>query len=181
MSLPYRQRRRLRHLAKALRGSDPHLTAMLSIFTRLTAGECMPAREQLGPRRRGICALLMRVLSLVARLAAGGASAASARLGLAIAGRLADTRARPGLDGPEAGGADGRPRGAFHSPGPPPVPSGYVTPRGRPGTAWGGLGRAAGWPRRSAANYIVVREVPFHPASAFDGTAIGQRGPRQHG
>ena len=86
MSLPYRQRRRLRHLARVLRGSDPHLTAMLSIFTRLTAGECMPAREQLGPRRRGICALLMRVLSLVARLAAGGASAASARLGLAIAG-----------------------------------------------------------------------------------------------
>lgn len=31
-----------------------HLTAMLSIFARLTAGERMPAREQLGPRRREI-------------------------------------------------------------------------------------------------------------------------------
>lgn len=39
MSLPYRQQWRLRHIDHALRRSDPHLAAMLAIFTRLTAGE----------------------------------------------------------------------------------------------------------------------------------------------
>ena len=80
MSLPYRQRRRLRHAGQMLRGSDPYLTAMLSIFARHTAGERMPGREQLGPRRRGIRLLLIRLLGLVARLAAKGVGLASAGL-----------------------------------------------------------------------------------------------------
>lgn len=47
MSLPYRQQWRLRHINRALRRSDPHLAAMLAIFTRLTAGEKIRDAEQL--------------------------------------------------------------------------------------------------------------------------------------
>lgn len=109
MSLPYRQQRRLHHIGRALGGSDPHLTAMLSIFARLTAGERMPAREQLGHRWRGIWLLLMRrLLSLMARLAAGGAGATSAGLRQAIAGcRRAIRRARAWITRKQAAPAAG--------------------------------------------------------------------------
>lgn len=56
-------RRRLRRIDRKLRRSDPELASMLSIFSRLTAGETMPMREQL--RRSpvldiGICRKLAR-------------------------------------------------------------------------------------------------------------------------
>ncbi len=47
LRITYRQRRLLRRIDRALRQSDPELAAMLSIFSRLNAGERMPAREQL--------------------------------------------------------------------------------------------------------------------------------------
>ncbi len=50
MSLPYRQQHRLRQIAQALHASDAHLSAMLTIFAALTAGEQMPARERIKPR-----------------------------------------------------------------------------------------------------------------------------------
>lgn len=106
--LPYRQQRRLRRIGRVLRGSDPHLTAMLSIFARLTARERMPAREQLGPRRRGIWPLLTRLLGLVGRLAAGGADATSAGLRRAIARcRRIVQRARPWINRKQAAPAAG--------------------------------------------------------------------------
>jgi hypothetical protein len=40
-------RRRLRRIDRELRRSDPELASMLSIFSRLNAGEIMPGREQL--------------------------------------------------------------------------------------------------------------------------------------
>jgi hypothetical protein len=40
-------RRRLRRIDRELRRSDPELASMLSIFSRLNAGETMPTREQL--------------------------------------------------------------------------------------------------------------------------------------
>jgi hypothetical protein len=43
MSLRYRQQWQLRQIDHALRRSDPHLAAMLAIFTRLTAGEELQA------------------------------------------------------------------------------------------------------------------------------------------
>jgi hypothetical protein len=92
MSLPYRQQRRLSHIGRALRGSDPQLAAMLLIFARLTEGERMPAREQLGLRRRGMWPLLMRLLSLVSRLAVRGAGATSAGLRQVAAGGRRVTR-----------------------------------------------------------------------------------------
>src|ERR1700733_6682715 len=42
-----RGRRRLRRIDRELRRSDPELASMLSIFSRLNAGETMPTREQL--------------------------------------------------------------------------------------------------------------------------------------
>ena len=39
-------RRRLRRIDRELRRSDPELAAMLSIFSRLNAGEMMPGWEQ---------------------------------------------------------------------------------------------------------------------------------------
>ncbi len=64
MSLSVRDRRALDSIDSRLSGSDPHLAGLLGIFTRLTAGEEMPAREQIRlkraaggsrrvPRRRG--------------------------------------------------------------------------------------------------------------------------------
>jgi hypothetical protein len=40
-------RRRLRRIDRELRRSDPELAAMLSIFSRLNAGEMMPGWEQI--------------------------------------------------------------------------------------------------------------------------------------
>ncbi|MGH3294249.1 MAG: hypothetical protein ACRDP7_20830 [Trebonia sp.] len=49
MTLPYRQERLLRRADRALCQSDPDLALMLSIFTRITASERLPAWEQLRP------------------------------------------------------------------------------------------------------------------------------------
>jgi hypothetical protein len=46
MGLPASQRRILERIENALRGSDPRLTALFSIFTRLTSDEEMPRIEQ---------------------------------------------------------------------------------------------------------------------------------------
>jgi hypothetical protein len=50
MTLPHREERLLRRADHALRGSDPYLASMLSIFAQLTAAEAMPAAEQLRPQ-----------------------------------------------------------------------------------------------------------------------------------
>jgi len=46
MGLPTRQRKILERIEHALRGSDPRLAALFSIFTRLTSDEEMPRIEQ---------------------------------------------------------------------------------------------------------------------------------------
>lgn len=51
MTLPYRQRRRLRGIDRMLRRSDPDLASMLSIFGGLSAAERLPSREQLRASR----------------------------------------------------------------------------------------------------------------------------------
>jgi hypothetical protein len=47
MGLPARQRRILEKIEHTLRGSDPRLTALFAIFSRLTRDEEMPRIEQL--------------------------------------------------------------------------------------------------------------------------------------
>jgi hypothetical protein len=52
MSLSADDRRALDSITESLAESDPVLAGLLDTFTRLTAGEAMPAREQVGARRR---------------------------------------------------------------------------------------------------------------------------------
>jgi hypothetical protein len=66
MGLPVRQRRVLDHIDRALRGSDPRLAALYSIFGRLAQEEPLPRFEQL---RSG---LLARLAMLGVILAAVG-------------------------------------------------------------------------------------------------------------
>jgi predicted transcriptional regulator len=54
VGLPASQRRILEKIEHALRGSDPRLTSLFAIFSRLTRDEEMPAIEQL----RALAALL---------------------------------------------------------------------------------------------------------------------------
>ena len=52
MSLTEPETQALGAIADGLAGSDPRLASMLTIFSRLAAGEDMPAREKTRPRRR---------------------------------------------------------------------------------------------------------------------------------
>src|SRR5262249_40277265 len=52
MSLTQPHRQALGAIADGLAGSDPRLASMLTIFSRLAAGEEMPAREKTRARRR---------------------------------------------------------------------------------------------------------------------------------
>jgi hypothetical protein len=69
MSLSRRQRHQLHRIETSLLRSDPQLTAMLGVFGRLSAGEVMPAREQLPSRRQSIrqaAALIPKAITVVA-------------------------------------------------------------------------------------------------------------------
>ena len=55
MGLPVRQRMKLDHIDRALRGTDPKLAALYTVFGRLTRDEEIPRIEQL---RHGIAARL---------------------------------------------------------------------------------------------------------------------------
>jgi hypothetical protein len=77
MSIPYRQRRRLRHLRRSFCLADPRVAAMLSMFSRLSAGEAMPAQERVQRRVpkpvRTLARVAWALLSLCGRvLVAGG-------------------------------------------------------------------------------------------------------------
>jgi hypothetical protein len=67
MGLPARQRRMLGRIEIALRGSDPRLAALYSVFARLTRDEEMPRIEQL---RHGIARVLLRTRLRLAGLRA---------------------------------------------------------------------------------------------------------------
>ena len=49
-----RERQALGSIEDGLAGSDPALASMLGIFSRLTSGEEMPAREKIRVRRRAV-------------------------------------------------------------------------------------------------------------------------------
>ena len=60
MSLNHLERQALGAIADGLAGSDPRLASMLTIFSRLAAGEEMPAREKARARRRRSAVLCPR-------------------------------------------------------------------------------------------------------------------------
>jgi len=69
MSLSHHQQHHLYRIETGLLQSDPQLTAMLGIFSRLSAGEAMPAREQVLTRRQSIrqaAALTVEATTVVA-------------------------------------------------------------------------------------------------------------------
>jgi hypothetical protein len=54
MSLNHYQQHQLHRIETGLLRSDPQLAAMLGIFGKLSAGQAMPAREQMPCRQRSI-------------------------------------------------------------------------------------------------------------------------------
>lgn len=50
MSLNFHQQRQLDRIEYRLSRSDPRLAAMLAVFGRLAAGECLPTEEQIATR-----------------------------------------------------------------------------------------------------------------------------------
>ena len=79
MGLPASQRRILERIENALRGSDPRLAALFSIFTRLNRDEEMPRIEQVRAR----AAIITRAGSMkcifVSRSLTAGRSMSNAR------------------------------------------------------------------------------------------------------
>ena len=69
MSLSHRQQHQLHRIETGLLRSDPQLTAMLGVFGRLSAGEVMPAREQMPSRQHSVrqaAALIATAITVVA-------------------------------------------------------------------------------------------------------------------
>lgn len=119
MSLSRRQQRLLNQIDAAVSRSDPRLAGMLAVFTRLTAGEPMPRREQLrtlaGRIRAGLLLAAIAITTLIIIAAstmarATGATAALGPTGLLPARRggapgTPATGSRPGLPPGQAGPA----------------------------------------------------------------------------
>jgi hypothetical protein len=109
-------RRRLRRIDRELRRSDPELASMLSIFSRLNAGEMMPGWEQVRTPPVLDWHLPLWPLASLAFLvvfAAGGGSDAASRAAVACGARR--PRGRAPASGPAA--ASGLARGCCGSPG----------------------------------------------------------------
>jgi len=81
MSLNHHHQHQLYRIESGLLQTDPQLTEMLGIFGKLTAGQAMPAREQVPATRRDrirqAAALTMQAIILAA--AAGEPAAARTR------------------------------------------------------------------------------------------------------
>jgi hypothetical protein len=118
MSLTHRERNQLYRIESGLLRSDPKLASMLSVFASLSAGQCMPAGEQVATwghiatwltRIRQAAALIAEAITAMA--AAFGLLAYAVRTLLcALVGRRA-RRPQPARQqtGP---GTDGRPNPA---------------------------------------------------------------------
>jgi hypothetical protein len=98
MTLPYRQERLLRRTDRALSESDPDLAAMLSIFARITAGDGLPAWEQLRPGLTLIWGVLLwpvAAAAFVVVFVAGGGSRAATACGAAVRSRALRWSVKP--------------------------------------------------------------------------------------
>jgi hypothetical protein len=81
MGLPASQRKILERIEHALRGSDPRLAALFSIFTRLTSDEEMPRIEQV---RAKATMFLLRIRYRIVAFARWFAAPRRARLRTAL-------------------------------------------------------------------------------------------------
>ena len=112
MSLSHHHQRQMYQIESGLLRADPQLAEMLGIFGKLTAGQAMPAREQVPARRdrvRHAAALTVQAITLAA---AAIGLLLSAILALLIAAAGPRHRHRLPAPGPErtrrSRGADGR-------------------------------------------------------------------------
>src|SRR4029077_20607583 len=113
MILSHHQQHQLQRIETGLLRSDPQLTAMLGIFGKLSAGQTMPAWEQVPTRRDRIqraAALTVEAITL-APAPSGLLRGAVLALLIAVAGRRRRHRLpAPGHERTSLGrGADGRP------------------------------------------------------------------------
>jgi hypothetical protein len=110
MSLNHHQRHQLHRIESGLLRSDPHLSAMMTVFARLSADQGMPTWEQLPARPDRIRQAAASIARAVAVLAATiGLLLAAVRALLTAV--MAGDRARPASGthqqarpGPETGG-----------------------------------------------------------------------------
>jgi hypothetical protein len=121
MSLTYAERHQLHRIETRLLRSDPHLGAMLVVFTRLCEGQGLPAREQLFIRQgriRRSATLIAKAVAAVFTAVRTLARAVDARLTDAVLrslGRPPQPARRPADPGTGGRGGqpgrDGRPAG----------------------------------------------------------------------
>ena len=113
MSLSHHQQRQLDRIEAGLLRADPELAAMLGIFGKLSAGQAMPAREQVPARRDRIGQAAALTVQAITLAAAAIVLLLSAILALLIAAAGPRHRHRPPAPAPErtrrSRGAGGRP------------------------------------------------------------------------
>jgi DUF3040 family protein len=110
MSLNHHQQRQLYRIESRLLSSDPHLAAMLAVFGRLSAGQRMPAWEQIATRVDRI----RQAAALIAKSIAAMAAAAGLLVGAVVAlvaAIVMGRRARPAQPARQrtGPGSNGRP------------------------------------------------------------------------
>jgi hypothetical protein len=101
MSLNHRQQRQLYRIEARLRRSEPHLAAMLTVFGRLSAGQCLPAWEQVSSRRDPIGQAATQIARAIAVLAATAIFLSSAVIAL-ITTPFASRRSHPQAANPDS-------------------------------------------------------------------------------
>jgi hypothetical protein len=107
MSLSHRQQHQLYRIESRLLGSDPQLAAMMAMFTRLSAGQRLPAWEHVATRPdriRQAAALITMEIAAIAAAIGLLVGAVFALFTAIILGR----RARPPQRAHQQTGTDGR-------------------------------------------------------------------------
>ncbi len=119
MSLSHHQQRQLHRIETGLLRADPQLAAMLGIFGKISAGQAMPAWEQVPARRDRVRQAAALTVQAVTLAAAAIGLLLRAVLALLIAAAGPRRRRRLPAPGPErtrrGRGADGRPDPAGQS------------------------------------------------------------------
>ena len=102
MSLNHHQQHQLYRIESGLRRSEPHLAAMLTVFDRLAAGQCLPAWEQVPSRRDRLGQATAQALAVVVATAIVLIRAVLAL----ITAPFSDRRSRPPAPKPERAARD---------------------------------------------------------------------------
>jgi hypothetical protein len=107
MSLSHRQQHQLYTIETRLLRSDPQLAARLAMFTRLSAGQRLPAWEHVASRPDRIRQAAALIATQIAAIAAAIVLLVGAVLALLTA-IVMGRRARPAQRAPHQTGTDGR-------------------------------------------------------------------------